>query len=57
MVAELVHRASGVPTDWQPWQGAVPLPPGTTLLMNATHLGCAPELKPVPLVWDSLDPR
>ncbi|WP_322757269.1 shikimate dehydrogenase [Synechococcus sp. CBW1107] len=54
-VAELVRRASGVPTDWQPWQGKVSLPPGTTMLMNATHLGCAPQREPVPLLWDSVD--
>jgi shikimate dehydrogenase len=28
----------------------------TTLLMNATHLGCAPELEPVPVRWDTVDP-
>jgi len=55
-VAELVTRASGVPAQWQPWQGEVAVPAGTTLLMNATHLGCAPELEPVPLVWDTLEP-
>ncbi|MFM8660607.1 MAG: hypothetical protein ACKOCI_04550 [Cyanobium sp.] len=32
------------------------VPEGTTLLMNATHLGCAPELEPVPLQWATLDP-
>ncbi len=52
-VAERVHSASGVPADWQPWQSPVRLPPGTTLLMNATHLGCAPELEPVPVLWES----
>ena len=55
-VAELVTRASGVPAQWQPWQGDVAVPAGTSLLMNATHLGCAPELEPVPLVWDTVDP-
>jgi shikimate dehydrogenase len=55
-VADLVSRASGVPAEWQPWQGEVVVPPGTTLLMNATHLGCAPELEPVPLVWDTVPP-
>jgi shikimate dehydrogenase len=55
-VAELVRRAAGVESDWLPWQGEVTVPAGTSLLMNATHLGCAPELEPVPLVWDSLDP-
>jgi shikimate dehydrogenase len=55
-VAATVTRASGVPAVWQPWQGEVVVPEGTTLLMNATHLGCAPELEPVPLRWDTLDP-
>jgi len=53
-VAETVTRASGVPCAWQPWQGEVHVPSGTTLLMNATHLGCAPELEPVPICWDSV---
>ena len=55
-VAATVTRASGVPADWQPWSGEVAVPAGTTLLMNATHLGCAPELEEVPLAWDTLDP-
>ena len=24
--------------------------------MNATHLGCAPAVEPVPVAWDSLEP-
>jgi shikimate dehydrogenase len=24
--------------------------------MNATHLGCAPELEPVPVRWETVDP-
>ena len=55
-VADTVTRASGVPAVWQPWQGEVAVPAGTTLLMNATHLGCAPELEPVPLRWDTVEP-
>lgn len=55
-VAELVQQAAGVPAEWLPWQGTVSPPSGTTLLMNATHLGCAPELEPVPVRWDSIDP-
>jgi shikimate dehydrogenase len=55
-VAATVTRASGVPAMWQPWQGEVSVPAGTTLLMNATHLGCAPELEPVPLRWQSVEP-
>jgi shikimate dehydrogenase len=52
----MVRRASGVPCDWQPWQKEVSVPAGTSLLMNATHLGCAPELEHVPMRWDTVDP-
>ena len=55
-VAATVTKASGVPAVWQPWQGEVAVPAGTTLLMNATHLGCAPDLEPVPVRWDTVDP-
>lgn len=55
-VPRTVTRASGVPAVWQPWQGEVAVPAGTTLLMNATHLGCAPELEPVPVQWNTVDP-
>ncbi len=55
-VAALVEAASGVPCSWQPWAPEVEVPEGTTVLMNATHLGCAPELEPVPVRWDSVDP-
>jgi shikimate dehydrogenase len=54
-VADIVRQASGVPCDWQEWNNPVRVPEGTTLLMNATHLGCAPELEPVPVHWDSVD--
>ena len=53
-VAALVEKASGVPCQWQAWQREVEVPAGTTLLMNATHLGCAPELEPVPVRWDTV---
>ncbi|MEB3262924.1 MAG: shikimate dehydrogenase [Synechococcus sp.] len=55
-VAALVERASGVPCHWQAWAPAVTVPADTTLLMNVTHLGCAPELEPVPVAWDSVPP-
>jgi shikimate dehydrogenase len=55
-VADLVHRVAGIPTAWQRWDGDVVVPDGTRILMNATHLGCAPAVEPVPLVWASLDP-
>ena len=32
------------------------MPAGTSVLMNATHLGCAPELEAVPIDWSSVDP-
>jgi len=53
-VAALVTKASGVPCDWQAWQREVEVPVGTTLLMNATHLGCAPELESVPVRWETV---
>ena len=53
-VAALVTKASGVPCTWQAWQPEVAVPVGTTLLMNATHLGCAPELEPVPMRWETV---
>jgi shikimate dehydrogenase len=49
-VAERVRPANGVPCDWQPWQEPLQLPAGTTLVMNATHLGCAPELESLPWI-------
>ena len=53
-VAELVTRASGVPAEWRPWEGEAAIPEGTQILMNATHLGCAPELASVPVQWSSI---
>ncbi|WP_246598934.1 shikimate dehydrogenase family protein [Methylogaea oryzae] len=53
-VAQTVTKASGVPAEWLPWRGEVVVPPGTDILMNATHLGCAPALEPVPVAWDSV---
>jgi len=50
-VAALVTRASGVPAEWAPWSGEVRIPDSTQILMNATHLGAAPELAPVPVSW------
>ncbi|MCT0206149.1 hypothetical protein [Synechococcus sp. CS-1332] len=55
-VADTVTRAAGVPAVWASWQGEVVVPAGTSLLMNATHLGCAPALELVPVRWDSVDP-
>ncbi len=53
-VADLVTRASGVPAEWRPWSGEIVVPGGTDILMNATHLGCAPELQVVPVDWRSI---
>ena len=54
-VAGWLQQVAGVPAEWQPWDAPVRLPAGTTMLMNATHLGCAPELEPVPVDWETLD--
>lgn len=56
-VAQTVTRASGVPCEWQPWVGEVQVPAGTQILMNATHLGCAPEMEPVPVNWETISPE
>ncbi|MFB1489810.1 MULTISPECIES: shikimate dehydrogenase [unclassified Thiocapsa] len=55
-VAATVTRASGVPAVWRPWVGEAEIPAGTQILMNATHLGCAPELESIPLHWDQITP-
>lgn len=55
-VARRVTQASGVPCEWQPWTGAVQVPEGTQILMNATHLGCAPEREAVPVDWRTIRP-
>lgn len=53
-VAELVERATGVPTKWILWSGEIKLPVGTQILLNATHLGALPEEELVPIDWDTL---
>jgi len=53
-VADLVHRVAGIPTAWERWDEVVRVPDGTGILMNATHLGCAPNCELVPLEWGSL---
>jgi shikimate dehydrogenase len=53
-VAELVTRASGVAAEWLPWSDKVVIPDGTEILMNATHLGCVPDLEVVPVDWRSV---
>ena len=55
-VAHRVTKASGVPCDVICWNGEVQVPSGTNILMNATHLGCAPDLDTVPLNWDTVSP-
>jgi shikimate dehydrogenase len=53
-VAERVRRVTGVPSVWQPWDGRIAIPDGSDILLNATHLGAAPELEPVPVDWGSV---
>ncbi len=56
-VAATVTRASGVAAEWRAWAGEVQIPDGTEILMNATHLGAAPELASVPVGWETLSPE
>jgi len=53
-VAHTVTKASGVPAEWVQWNGEVLVPDNTDILMNATHLGAAPELECVPVNWESV---
>lgn len=53
-VADLVHRATTVPTEWKAWGETASIPAGTQVLLNATHLGAAPQLEPVPVDWNSI---
>ena len=53
-VANLVQRATGVPTQWLLWDGCIAIPEGTQILLNATHLGALPQLEPVPVDWNSI---
>ncbi len=55
-VADVVTKASGVAADWRPWSENVAIPEGTDILMNATHLGCAPHLESIPIDWRSVPP-
>jgi shikimate dehydrogenase len=53
-VAGRVRQEAVIRVRWQAWQHPVQMSAGTTLLMNAAHLGCGPELEELPLKWDSL---
>ncbi|MEY3788266.1 MAG: hypothetical protein RLZ75_2473, partial [Pseudomonadota bacterium] len=53
-VANMVQRATGVPTEWLSWTGNIALPEGTQILLNATHLGALPERESVPIDWNTL---
>lgn len=53
-VADLVHRATSVQAEWRAWKGAVAPPEGTQILLNATHLGAAPQLESVPIDWNRI---
>ena len=56
-VAKTVTKASGVPAQWQQWAGQITIAKGTEILMNATHLGAAPELELVPVDWQSVNKK
>lgn len=54
-VADLVHGAADIPTEWRAWDGVVTIPEGTDILMNATTLGSAPQTASVPVAWEGAD--
>ena len=54
-VAACVREAAGVECDWQQWFAPIRLLKGTTVLMNATHLGCAPHCEEIPIDWDTVE--
>ena len=53
-VADMVQRATGVPTERVSWTGNIALPEGTQIVLNATHLGALPERESVPIDWNTL---
>lgn len=55
-VCETITRASGVRADWMPWKGPIEIPRDTGILMNATHLGCAPAIETIEMDWQTLMP-
>jgi len=54
-VAERVRKVAGIPCEWQQWTSPIRLPPSSTMLLNATHLGCAPHCEPLPIDWDTVE--
>lgn len=56
-VARLVQDGTSVSAEWLPWHGDAVIPEGTGILLNATHLGAAPELESVPLDWSRISPE
>ena len=50
-VAERVRQVTGTPSAWLAWKETAIVPEGTDILLNATHLGAAPELETVPIDW------
>lgn len=53
-VAGMVAQATGIPTEWAPWNGNIAVREDTEILLNATHLGAAPECEPVPVDWNRI---
>lgn len=56
-VAELVRRVAGIPADWHQWTDCIAIPGDAGILLNATHLGAAPQLEPVPVDWNTVSPE
>jgi shikimate dehydrogenase len=52
---ERVRQAADVPCEWQLWSVPIRLPPGRTILLNSTHLSCAPHCEPLPIDWNTVE--
>ncbi len=56
-LAELIRDRTGIPTDFDNWEGKYPVRQGTDLVINATSIGLFPDVDAlVPIALDSLDP-
>lgn len=56
-LAELVSARTPAQADYLPWEGAVPVPEGTGILVNATPIGLYPKVEEKPaLDYDTITP-
>ena len=56
-LAELVSARTPAQADYLPWEGTVPVPEGTEILVNATPIGLYPKVEEKPaLDYDTITP-